>query len=155
MSMRDSFRVEGLDALMRDVRQAGGNSKPLVHAALINSVNHTQQQQRSRAAHRTGTLQRSIMGEVHYPWGQVAVNEKYGIYIEEGTGLYGPRRQAITPKTGKVLAFRSGGSMVFAKKVKGMKPRPFFKPGWQAAQPYINAQFGRVADRLLNILGGR
>ncbi len=153
--MQVDIEIKGLNELIRDVKQAGGDARPLVTAALTNSANKTQSEARSRAPHRTGTLQRSILPQVRYPQAEVEVHEKYGLFIEEGTGVYGPRHRPITPRTAKVLAFKSGGSMVFAKKVLGMKPRPFFKPGWTAAQPFIRSQFDQVTERLVKALAGR
>jgi hypothetical protein len=34
----------------------------------------------------------------------------YARYVEEGTGLYGPRKRRITPKNGKVLSWKRRGS---------------------------------------------
>lgn len=54
--------------------------------------------------------------------------------LEEGTGIYGPRRTPIRPHTAKVLRFTvgaapvagTGGNVVFARSVRGMEPRrPF------------------------------
>lgn len=106
---------------------------------------------------RTGTLGRSItIGEPQISqaggaWVEVGTNLKYARYVEEGTGLYGPKGSRIYPKGGKVLAWpvtgaSTGGkliamglarrkgkvvnspaknvSMIFARSTKGM-------PGWQ------------------------
>ena len=52
-----------------------------------------------------------------------------GVYLETGTGLYGPKRRVIKPKNKKVLRFPvGGGQYVVAKSDKGMKPRPIIKP---------------------------
>lgn len=155
MSLEMNIQVDGLKELIRDVKKAGGEAKPLVTAALTNAANHTQSLQRTRAPHRTGTLQRSILPQVHYPSAEVEVHEKYGLFVEEGTGVYGPRHRVIRPTTAKVLAFKSGGKMVFARYSKGMKAQPFFKPGWEAAQPFIRSQFDQVTDRLVGFLAGR
>jgi len=48
------------------------------------------------------------------------------IYIHDGTGIYGPKKQPIVPVNARVLRFRIGGRTVFAKSVKGIKPKPFF-----------------------------
>lgn len=59
----------------------------------------------------------------------------YARYIHEGTGIYGPKGQPITPVTRQVLKFQVKGSTgkrrgkdaqwVFAKSVKGIRPNPF------------------------------
>lgn len=67
------------------------------------------------------------------PGARVRARDRKSLWIERGTGVYGPRRKPITPKRGKYLVFRipkgaplasmSGdrkpGDLVFAKSVKG------------------------------------
>jgi hypothetical protein len=83
------------------------------------------------------------------PVARVGTNLAYGLYVHEGTGIYGPRRRPITPKNGKFLVFTTkktvsglrskktgkvkfgGGKIVFAKSVKGMKPTPFLRDALQ------------------------
>lgn len=157
MSMKVDIEIVGLKELVADFKKAGGNADPLTKAALTNSANKVQSEARIRAPHRTGTLQRSILVDrpIALPTATVAVNEKYGVYIEEGTGIYGPKGTRIKPKRAKVLAFKSGGKMVFARSVKGMRKRPFFKPGFDASKSYIKGQFDKVADILLKEIAGR
>ena len=153
--MKYDLQIKGLDELMRDVRKAEGNADGLVRAAVANSANRIQALARAKAPHRTGTLQRSIMTEIMITNGRVYVGERYGIYFELGTGIYGPLRRPITPKTAKVLAWRVGGSMVFAKKVRGIPKQPFFKPAIEEAKPYVNDQFRNARDILVRELAGR
>lgn len=52
-----------------------------------------------------------------------------GLYLETGTGLYGPKKRKIRPKHKKALRFSiGGGEFVFVGAVKGMKPQPIIKP---------------------------
>lgn len=148
-------QVVGLDKLMADVSKAGGNADSLVTAALVNSTNKVQSNARVLAAHRTGALQNSILPEVRGLNALVKVNEKYGRYIEGGTGIYGPSGMAITPKRGKALMFTSGGKTIFVKSVKGMRGRPFFKPGIEQSLTYIHQQFQQVLALLTTGLAGR
>lgn len=46
-------------------------------------------------------------------------------YVEKGTGLYGPRRAWIRPKSATMLSWMEGNRRIFATKTRGMKPRPF------------------------------
>lgn len=153
--MQVSFKFEGITKLADDAKAAGANADVLVKSALVNSATEVQSQQRTRAAHRTGTLQRSILTEIRYPEAIVTVQEKYGLYLEQGTGIYGPNATPIVPKRAKALAFTAGGSLVFAKSSKGIKKRPFFVPGYQAATGFINSQFVQVAERLRDAIKGR
>lgn len=150
-----SVEIVGLDKLIHDVEEAGGNVKGLMKAAITNSVSRIQSETRSLAPHRTGTLQRSIMQTVDYPEGKVQVGEKYGIFLEEGTGIYGEKGSRITPKSAKVLAWKGDGGIVFAKSVKGIKARPFFRPGIEKSADYIAEQFIRVIERLTDGLAGK
>jgi len=67
-------------------------------------------------------------------------------YIEFGTGVYGPRKTPIRPVNKKVLAFVTSGArptsaaawnkaqkdgrVVYAKEVRGIKPRPYLLPAF-------------------------
>jgi len=67
----------------------------------------------------------------------------YAVYVERGTGIYGPRKRKIVPKTKKLLAWQGGGSRLtgrgpgsgwrFAKSVRGRKATPYLVPGVQQA----------------------
>lgn len=149
------LEVAGLDDMMRDVRQAGGDATKLTQSAIVNSTLRVQKNIRERAPHRTGTLQRGVLAETRGQSGVVSVTEKYGEYIEEGTGIYGPTGAPITPKTGKALKLMIGGVAIFRRSVKGMKARPFFRPGFEASKDYIDKQFTRVLDKLTKQLAGK
>lgn len=87
----------------------------------------------------TGRLRQSISWQlIPSLTGSIAVkigtNVPYARYVHDGTGLYGPRKMLIKPKTAKVLVWRS--KVYGAKKgkfrgkvvvpyVKGMKGNPF------------------------------
>lgn len=153
MSMSMQIDMRELDKFTRDLEKQGADVDALTAAAVTNSLNRIQSEQRKRAAHRTGTLQRSILTEkLGRLDGKVTATEKYATYIEYGTGVYGPKRQPITPKSAKVLAFRVGGKQIFTKKVMGMRPKPFFKPGYEAAKGYVEQQFVKVTDRIVKEL---
>lgn len=44
-------------------------------------------------------------------------------YVYEGTGLFGPFRRLIVPRSGNFMAFKLNGRMVFTKFVKGQEPQ--------------------------------
>lgn len=56
----------------------------------------------------------------------------YGSYLETGTGLHGPKKQAyeIKPSSKKALRWAGPAGPVYARKVKhpGIKPRPIVEP---------------------------
>lgn len=58
--------------------------------------------------------------------GSVHSNAHYTSYVNDGTGIYGPLGKPIRPKTAKALKFTTkSGKTVFAKSVRGIKPRRF------------------------------
>lgn len=144
-----SVTVEGLTALQEDVKRAGANIKPLVRAALVNSINRTQSNIRKLTPHRTGNLQRSILTQMEYPIGMVSSQEKYGAYIEFGTSPY-----TITPKNKKALYWKGAAHPVMAVHHPGIKARPFFKPGVTESLPYVEDQFSQVLEQVVTQLAG-
>jgi hypothetical protein len=52
---------------------------------------------------------------------------KYALFVHEGTGLYGPKRQVIRPKNGKFLVFKSKKSKAKSGKWKGKVVVPYVK----------------------------
>lgn len=156
MSMQVNVEIKGLDEMIRDFKRAGGDAQPLVTAALANSAQHTTGEIRQRAPHAFGTLQRSVLPEVHYPTAEVAANESYAQDVEEGTRPHAVPHEAIerwAAKKGipKGLTY----AIVNSIKKKGTRAQPFFKPGWEASQDYINEQFEKVIERLATALAGR
>jgi len=68
----------------------------------------------------------------------------YGIYLEVGTGIYGPKATPILPKKAKVLHFKlKTGEGVFARQVKGIPPQSVFEESLEESIPEIEQ---RVAD---------
>lgn len=75
------------------------------------------------------------------------------MWLNFGTGIYGPRATPIVPVRAKALAFMGkGGNMVFAKSVRGMKPRPYIKEAWAAtmnARRSVTKNIGRLITQFL------
>lgn len=67
----------------------------------------------------------------------------YGWYLERGTGIYGPFKQPIYPRSARYLVWRARrkdviagraqkvGQLIFAKSVRGIKPYRFIYRGLQ------------------------
>lgn len=69
---------------------------------------------------------------------------KVGMYLEEGTGIYGPKGTPIKAKGGKALHFKNDkGEAVFAREVKGIKAMPTVKPTMEKSWPTIKGQLER------------
>jgi hypothetical protein len=65
---------------------------------------------------------------------RVGTNLDYAIHQEFGTGIYAGKGP-IVPKRAKVLAWQSGGQWHFAKSVKGVQGKFFFKKAKEQSQP--------------------
>lgn len=70
------------------------------------------------------------------PGARVGTSVYYMYWIQTGTGLFGPRRRRIVPKTKKALKFtpKGGNQPIFRRSVAGMKPNPFLTTGLKAAK---------------------
>lgn len=56
----------------------------------------------------------------------IITNDKeYLPWVNDGTGIYGPRRQRITPKTANFLHFHWKGREWYLKSVRGQRPQKF------------------------------
>ena len=110
--------------------------------ALVMSANRAIQGHKVREHSTTGHLLRNIRVkatnegiEFSFPF--------YAQYLEWGTGLYGPKKQLIKPKLGKVLRWESGGKVHYATYTKGMTPAPFIRPT-------MHTEFIPIVVRALN-----
>lgn len=97
---------------------------------------------KERAPYRTGNLRRDI--SVRRQGDGFAVGNsrlaEYAVFVHQGTGVYGPKRQSIRPVRAKALKIPGIG---FRKSAKGMKARPYLE---QAVQDVLKS--GKV-DRVV------
>lgn len=94
---------------------------------------------KQRTPVNTGNLRNSIRQEPVKVEGarvsfSVVADADYASFVHDGT-----RPHVITPKSAKVLAFRAGGTMVFASRVNhpGTKARPFLRNALEAEAPRL------------------
>lgn len=97
-----------------------------------------------RPAHRTGNRIE----------GSVGTNLKYAPFQEAGTGIYGPRRQPIRPKAAKALRFKVGGKWVFAREVRGSKPRWYFRGSLEQNRRRTEGYFDQALSEIAQQLAG-
>jgi hypothetical protein len=83
----------------------------------------------------------------------VGSNLKYAVYQEMGTGVYagnGP----IRPKRAKMLRWKSkSGKWIFAKSVKGSKPRKFMQKARDEITPIFESRLKEASGEIINHLG--
>jgi len=138
--------LKGDDALRKRLRAIGDTRKLLGTVALL-GVSEAKKIARKDFT-KTANLERSIrLGTVTEKSAQIVAGGTSGVgyarYVEEGTGLYGPRKRKIVPKRGKLLAWKGGGSRLtgrgpgaswrFARSVRGRKATPYLVPGAKKA----------------------
>lgn len=64
----------------------------------------------------------------------VGTNVFYAVYVHNGTGVHGPRRQPIRPRFKKLLKFKIGNKTIYAKQVQGMEPNRFLSRALREAK---------------------
>jgi HK97 gp10 family phage protein len=80
----------------------------------------------------------------------VAAGAPYATFVEFGTGIHGPRKQRIYPKTKQAMRWRGGGGeWVFARSTAGMKAKPYLRP---AVDENIDAIANSLASAIDNEL---
>ena len=70
---------------------------------------------------------------------------KHALYLETGTGIYGPRRRRIYPKTAKFLSWipfnkNTAGGRIFVTSTKGMRAQSAIKPNETKIQTDLNTR---------------
>lgn len=87
----------------------------------------------------TGLLRSSIRVRLvtwrGHPAVRIGTNVKYATYVRRGTGIYGPHKHRIVPKTKKALAFTSKKyGKVVVRSVRGMRKNDFLRDALSAAR---------------------
>lgn len=137
-----------LSAMMRRLGEdvAGGK-----RAGMITVLEEVRAKAAPHVPIRTSNLANSGTTEVSADGteGVLRYTAAYGEFVHEGTGLFGPKKQKITPKNKKALYWSGAAHPV--KSVKGMKPRPFLDQG--LAETNIQSEFETGLQNYLNKKG--
>lgn len=124
-----------------------------VKTALTTAAIAVQRIARQQAPVRTGRLANSIKYNVNGLTAVIGPTVDYGIYVEMGTGLYGPKGQPIQPKNGKVLATKynpgwgsksKAGYFVIGTFSRGQEANPFMSRTAKMALPEVEGIFSMV-----------
>lgn len=107
-----------------------------VQHGIARSVGLVTQAAIAKAPRKTGNLKRSIQavpvtGSAGTFLGKTIQNKtvaKYGVFVERGTGIFGPKGEPIRPTSKPFLVWKNNGHWYRKKSVKGMRPRPYMKP---------------------------
>ena len=104
-----SVRIEGLEELRRRISPT--QFKAVLERGLKAAAIHLEGRVKRNTPVRTGRLRSSIVhkgGGLRY---EIGTDVKYARYVEEGTGLFGPRKRKypIEPRNKKALAWPATG----------------------------------------------
>lgn len=132
--------------------------RPELHDTLDDIAEAMQNEARSMAGHKTGNLVRAIEAKKARRAGPkgtratVEIDRKeapYGVWVNEGTGLFGRRGRVIKAKTGNVMVFQGKKGLVFARTVKGQKGKHFMEKAFDLVMlKYTPARLERLADEV-------
>jgi len=114
----------------------------LLRPAMSRFVGRVASNARANGPVETGRLLSSLYSRVNADGsGEVGVTARYGIWVHEGTGVYGPRHQRISPVRAPFLVFvpRGAGHRIFARSTAGQRPQPFLV---EALHAELAAGFG-------------
>lgn len=117
-SLRVVTHFRGLEGKLRTELEEGGGSlsglRGLLHEAGRAVAECAQAQLDARTiGPSTGNLRRSIQVSRTFKTGestmavQVGSDLPYALFVEQGTGLWGPRHRIIRPRNGPIMVFRS------------------------------------------------
>lgn len=152
-----SIKINGLEELRANIKKADRSIPNYVGMATRDSTtliqNKAKEVRPDSFKNRTGTLRRSIQKLLFNNGfsGKVFTDEKYSIYVEEGT-----RPHVIEPRVKKVLAFKVGGRLVFAKRVyhPGTRAYKFFERAFNTSIDAVTALFKKAANKTMADLKG-
>lgn len=140
------------------------------------ALTHAEALRRMERSRRTGHAMRSVVSKVERIGftvvGVIGSNVFYVRYLEEGTGLYGPFNHWIVPRHARFLRFpqpgnpgftlagrpRSGAAgtgarYVYARRVRGIRPRRYFRDSAMVVGPRVQRIFEatgrRITERLV------
>lgn len=150
-----SVKVIGLDSFIGDLGLAAKATKKVIETAALAAATEVRRLAMGKVPKRSTALARSIIAEPITYGAMTTVNEKYGIYVEQGTGLYDPRgAHLIYPKTAQAMVWEDGGQKYGARWTRGMEAQPFFQPAIDEAEPYVVEQMITARDLLIKTAVG-
>lgn len=136
----------GGGAQLRARLKAIGNTREFLRGLQIGTVEEAKRMVPRRTGHLGRNIRPSTLSERD---ALVVAQTPYAAYVERGTGIYGPHKKPIVPRTKKMLAWRTGATRLtgtsrtrggrqlagwaFARSVRGRKATPYLVPGAKKA----------------------
>lgn len=147
--------IVGIDTFIEGLGVAKDTVQKRVERTLLDVALQMRRLAQGKAPKRTSVLAQSITAQPIAFGAMTSVGEKYGIYVEQGTGLYDPRgAHLIFPKTAQAMVWSEGGRKYGARWTRGMRPQPYFEPAFEATLPYLQEKLSLTTDEVLRIAAG-
>lgn len=147
-----SVTVIGLDKFLVGIDTAKASTKKVVEAAALNMALQVRRLAQDKVPKRSSTLAQSIVAEPIAYGAMTTVGEKYGVYVEEGTGMYDPNgAHLIYPTTSKVMVWEEGGQTYGAHWTRGMEAQPYWQPALDETDPFVEEQMAIAAETLIQM----
>ena len=100
--------------------------------------------------YQTGKLISSFfpfqLTDLSYAWKPTV---KYALWVDQGTGIYGPTGARIVPVTARALAWTSGGTTFIRKSIAGMTGRHYMQKIVAGAAPQIVTLFEQAEQSII------
>lgn len=151
--MTYSVSIPNLDRLQAEFKRAPQITTTEVKRAVDAATMLLQGSAKQKAPIDTGRLRQgivrrnaSVRGNVVE--GTVSASAKYSLAQEVGTGIYGPAKRPIRPKSKPYLMFKINGQWVRTKEVKGVRGRFYMKGAVDDNGDRIVQLFEAAEDRI-------
>lgn len=159
--MSDIIRIEKGDGIFDLFGQLPDNSLRLLRAAIEDIADAIDEEARSNVPIDTGDLasnpfqRRDLKRRVSGPGG-LAVKIEFSIakkgkqrWVHDGTGIYGPKRSPIRPRTKPFMVFEINGRKFRLKEVLGQQPQPYLANAMDEIEArYIPARLAELRAEL-------
>lgn len=171
--MELKIEVKNIDELVKRFEKAPEWTRRNLKSALEQSLKLAAENARKSITYKqkTGNLERSIetqILDINTLRGRVWLNPdttmtdkgvSYGVFLHEGTGIFGKGKGRFFVKPVNWKAMRwvgSDGKHWFSKGhwINGVKPNPFIYIGAEKSRAEINAIFQRQVDRAIRASAG-
>jgi hypothetical protein len=143
------IKVENLEELRAAFKKAPDITAEELESATKEAGKLVLATEKSEVPIKTGALRRSITMDYRPISVSIYPTVKYALPVHEGSSPH-----VIVPVRKKMLAFRKGGKLIFARRVNhpGNKPNKFVERTISSTESPINRLFTRALENIINFL---
>ena len=141
-----TLTIKNLDAIKRIASKFPAVSRKHIDKAIYNALLRVWAKEKQEAPVRTGNLRDRWSIQVSPFKGILRSNVKYGIFVHEGTGLYGKNHRLIVPVYKKALYWKGADHPVMWS--RGQRPNPFLQRAVEQSAGEINKVFKAALDSI-------